>query len=52
MSDMLSVEYDNKEIYLLIDTYLHAKETDIFTLIFPGNTITWLYTNIKIFNFL
>ena len=42
MSYILYVEYDNKEIYflILIDTYLHAKEIDIFTFISPGNLIT------------
>lgn len=54
ISYILYVEYDNKEIYLLIliDTYLHANEIDIFTFISPGNLITLLYTNIIISNFL
>ena len=48
---VIYVEYGDKEIYLLIDTYLDTKEIGIFTFIFPGNTITWLYTNIKISQF-
>ena len=40
VKNFIYVEYDNREVYLLIDRYLHTKEIDIFPFIFPGSTIT------------